>query len=126
MSQSMKTPIGQVRGLGAAKSGTGHFIAQRGSAIALVFLGIWLLVSLVRLSGADYATVTGWLQQPLAAVLLSLFVVAACYHLKLGLQVVVEDYVHGAGRIVALLGVTFFAYALGAACLFAILKVALS
>jgi succinate dehydrogenase / fumarate reductase, membrane anchor subunit len=123
---SFRSPMGRVRGLGSAKQGTHHWWMQRVSAIALAFLGLWLLFSLIGLSGADHAAFVGWLRQPLAAVLLGLFVLAAFYHLKLGLQVIVEDYVHAEGsKLAALLAVNFAAIGLGALCLFSILRVAL-
>ena len=91
---SLKTPLGQVLGLGSAKDGTGHWWMQRLSAVALIPLGLWFAVSLLALPELDYATVRVWIAEPLSSIGLVLFIVAAGYHSMLGLQVVVEDYVH--------------------------------
>ncbi|MGD8326529.1 MAG: succinate dehydrogenase, hydrophobic membrane anchor protein [Sphingomonadales bacterium] len=120
-----RSPLAQARGLGSAKSGTHHWWMQRVTAIALVPLIIWFLVSALGLLGADYDVVKAWVAQPLTSVLLVLFVSAFFYHMKLGLQVVIEDYVHGEGRKLALLlTVNFAAIALSVACIFSILKIA--
>jgi succinate dehydrogenase / fumarate reductase membrane anchor subunit len=122
---SLRTPLGKVRGLGSAKDGTHHWWVQRVTAVALVPLSIWLVASLIGLVGADYETARAWVQQPLVAVLLILFVAVALYHLKLGLQVVVEDYVHHEGyKIATLLAVSFVCVLVAAVTIFAILKVA--
>jgi succinate dehydrogenase / fumarate reductase membrane anchor subunit len=92
--QDFRTPVGRARGLGSAKSGTGHFWWQRVTAIALVPLVAWLLGTLVSLVGADLDTVRMTLAKPWNAILLSLFLLATFWHAKLGLQVVIEDYVH--------------------------------
>ena len=91
---SMRSPLGRVRGLGSAKDGTGHWWAQRLTALALVPLTIWFCTSVIALSGADYAAVVNWIQSPVVAGLLLLLIVSTFYHASLGLQVVVEDYVH--------------------------------
>jgi succinate dehydrogenase / fumarate reductase membrane anchor subunit len=122
---SIRTPLGKVRGLGAAKNGTAHWWMQRLTAIALVPLGIWLLASLVALVGADHATVVGWLNRPVPAILMILLVTAGFYHLKLGLQVVIEDYIGAeSSKLVLLVLVNFACIALGFACVFAVLKIA--
>jgi len=122
---SIRTPLGKVRGLGAAKNGTAHWWMQRLTAIALVPLGIWLLASLVALVGADHATVVAWLNRPVPAILMILLVTAGFYHLKLGLQVVIEDYVGAeSSKLVLLVLVNFACIALGFACVFAVLKIA--
>ena len=92
--QDFRTPVGRARGLGSGKSGTGHFWWQRVTAIALVPLVAWLLGTLVSLVGADLDTVRITLAKPWNAILFSLFLLAAFWHAKLGLQVVIEDYVH--------------------------------
>lgn len=91
---SFKSPLGRARGLGSAKSGTGHWAAQRLSAMALVPLVLWFVWSLLCQAGADHAGFTAWLGQPHVAVLMSAFTLALFYHAQLGLQVVIEDYVH--------------------------------
>ena len=91
---SLRTPLGRVRGLGSAKEGTAHWWAQRLTAIALVPLVLWFAVSLIVLAGADHATVAAWLRDPVAAVLMLLLILAGFHHAQLGMQVVIEDYVH--------------------------------
>jgi len=122
----MRSPLAEARGLGAAKDGVGHWWAQRVSALALVPLSLWLVASLVAMTGAGHAEVSAWLARPWVAVTLVLTLFATFYHLKLGLQVVVEDYVEGRVARTALeLLVTFAAIALGTGAVFAVLKVAL-
>ncbi|HEY0861079.1 MAG TPA: succinate dehydrogenase, hydrophobic membrane anchor protein [Pseudoxanthomonas sp.] len=89
-----RTPLKSVRGLGSAKTGTAHFVNQRLTATALVLLGIWFLVFVVSLLGADYVTATEAVSRPWNAVLLVGFLIAMFWHAQLGLQVVLEDYVH--------------------------------
>lgn len=120
-----KTPLGRVRGLGSAKGGTHHWWMQRVTAVALVPLVIWFVASVVGLVGADRAIVVSWLGMPVVSVLMILFLTTAFYHLKLGLQVVVEDYVHGeATKVITLMLVTFGCVALALASIFAVLKIA--
>jgi succinate dehydrogenase membrane anchor subunit len=95
---SLRSPLGRVLGLGSAKGGSAHWYAQRVSAVALVLLGLWFIVSLAALGGASYEQVSGWLGSPLQSALALLLVVTAAYHAMLGLQVVVEDYVADKGR----------------------------
>ena len=123
--KSLRTSMGRVRGLGPARSGTGHFWLQRVTAVANVFLSIAFVVILVKLAGRDYAGAHALLGQPLVAVLIALFVISGCVHMRLGMQVVIEDYVHGEGaKIAAVVGNTFFTILIAAASLFAILKLA--
>ena len=91
---SMETPLGQVRGLGSAKKGTGHWWHQRLTALALVPLTVWFAVSLIVIAAGDHQSAVDWIGDPIAAGLLILMLAAGAYHLKLGLQVVIEDYVH--------------------------------
>jgi succinate dehydrogenase / fumarate reductase, membrane anchor subunit len=121
-----QTPLARVEGLGTAHSGTGHFWRQRVSAVALVPLSIWFLYATLALVGADRSLVVAFLHQPANAIAMALFVVAMLNHSVLGLQVVIEDYVHSEGWKIALLLLTqFFAWVIGAACLFALVKIAL-
>lgn len=119
------TEIGRVRGLGAAKSGVHHWWLQRVTAIANLLLVVWFIVSLVRLPDLGYQTVTGWMAQPLVAVPLILFVVSVFWHLRLGLQVLIEDYLHEGTKVAALLALNAFAVAGGLVGVFSILKIAL-
>ena len=116
----------QVRGLGSARSGAGHWWQQRVTAFVNIGLILWLLVSLVRLPGLDYAIVHAWMQSPLVAVPLMLIVLNTFWHFRLGLQVVIEDYQHDETRVVLLGLVNIFTFGGGALALFSILKVALS
>ncbi|RMD61213.1 MAG: succinate dehydrogenase, hydrophobic membrane anchor protein [Alphaproteobacteria bacterium] len=121
---SLRSPFGRVKGLGAAHEGVHHWWAQRLSALALIPLTVWFVVSLVSLSGADYATVRAWMGSPVVAGLLILLIVTVFYHAALGLQVVIEDYVHTeATKIAALLAVKAAAAVLALSGVLAVLDV---
>ncbi len=123
---SFKTPIGRVRGLGSAKEGTHHWWAQRVTAVALVPLTLWFVYAMTSLAGADHATAMAWLGDPRNAILTILLVIATFHHVQLGVQVVIEDYVHAEGmKIVVLMAVKLACVALVVAAIFSILKVAL-
>ena len=123
---SLRTPISKVRGQGSAGAGTHHFWVQRVSAVALIPLTIWFLCSLVSRMGGSRDEVIAWISQPLVAVAFILLLGAGIYHLKLGLQVVIEDYVHGEGmKLFSQLAVTLACAAVGVASVFAVLKIAL-
>lgn len=120
-----RTPVKQARGLGSAGSGVHHWWAQRVTAIALIPLGVWFATSLIALLGADYSTVTAWLSQPFNAVLTSLLLLMMFHHSWLGVQVVIEDYVHGeAVKITSLLLIRFAHVLLAAFGVFVVLRVA--
>lgn len=122
---SMKSPLGRVLGLGSAREGTGHWLAQRLTAVAMVPLTIWFTISLLMLPGLDYYTVNAWVAAPLHAILLSLLIVALVYHSSLGTQVVAEDYLHAAGLRAAVLVILRLAHvALAGAGIFAVFLVA--
>jgi len=122
MQNDMRTPLSRVRGLGSAKDGTQHFWHQRLTAMALVPLVLYFLFIVVQLNGQGYEAVVECLSKPSVSILMLLFIGAGLYHMKLGMQVVIEDYVHGGlGKALLILNI-FFTLALGVACGFAILK----
>jgi succinate dehydrogenase / fumarate reductase, membrane anchor subunit len=121
---NLRSPIGRVLGLGAAKEGPAHWWSQRMSAVALVALGLWFAASLLRFDSFGYATVLRWAADPVNAVLLGLTVGAMIYHSMLGLQVVIEDYVDGGLRIVTLIVVNFLHFLIAALGIFAVLRIA--
>ena len=118
------TGIGRVRGLGSAHQGTHHWWHQRLTAGSNLLLAVWLAVSLLRLPLYDYHGLVLWLQSPWTSVPLILATISIFYHLRLGLQVVIEDYQHDFSRIVALVLINFYAIAGAALAIFAILRVA--
>ena len=121
---NMRTPMGRVRGLGSARTGTEEFWLQRMTAIAGVPLTIAGLSLVISLTGRSYTAVKQIIGSPIVAVLMILFVLANVIHMKIGVQVVVEDYVHDKNHKVTLMILnTFFAWAIGLACVFAILKI---
>jgi succinate dehydrogenase membrane anchor subunit len=121
--KSMRTPLKKVRYLGSAKEGADHFWKQRVTAIANVFLGIFLVWLIVSLLGADYATVRHKLANPLIALGLLGLILSGAIHMRLGMQTIIEDYVHGEGlKLTALMLNTFFAIFVALASVFSILK----
>lgn len=119
------TGIGRVRGLGSAKSGTHHWINQRVTAVGNLLLVLWLIISIFQLPALDYVAVTTWLAKSWVAVPMMLMIVSIFYHLRLGLQVVVEDYVHEEGtKFATFLLLNFYAIGGAALGIFAIAKIA--
>ena len=124
---SLRSPLGRVLGLGTAKEGTEHFIAQRISAIALVILGCWFLYSMATIESMAYLEVTRFIAAPLNSVMLSLLCVTAAYHSYLGVQVVIEDYVHAHGlKLMSLIGSRFAHVFLAVASVYAVLRIGLT
>ena len=123
---SMQTPLGRVLGLGAAKEGTGHFWHQRVTAIALIPLTFLFVIVMFAFVGADHARAVALMGNPLVATVMLLFLIAGFYHMKLGMQVVIEDYItHEGAKIALLLCVSLGAFALATACVFSLFKLAL-
>src|SRR5262245_25668257 len=121
--KSYRTPLGRVRGLGSAKEGTEHFWKQRLTAASNLILICIVMVLLVKLAGADYATVKRTLAKPQNAILLLLLVLSGIIHMRLGMQSIIEDYVHSEGRkVLSLMISSFFSLVVGLTCVFAVLK----
>ena len=118
----MKTPLGMVRGLGSAKTGTEHWWLQRVTAIANIPLVLFLVIFILAHLGAERAELVASIKHPLIAIALAASFLSILWHMRLGMQVVIEDYVHGGWRIACLLANTFFTFALGIAALYAILS----
>ena len=123
MDDDRRTPLARARGLGSAKDGVGHWWVQRLTAIALIPLVVWFAVSLVMLSGADYAVVRAWIGSPLVMVLLILTIGVGLHHGQLGMQVVLEDYTDGAWRVALIVLVKFIAVVFGLGAIVAILRI---
>lgn len=119
------TSIGRVRGLGAANAGTHHWLLQRLTAIGNLLLGLWLAVSFVILPNLSYPTVSEWLSSPIPATAMALFIISTFWHARLGMQVMIEDYVHGANRIFALVAINLLAIGGAAFGLFCVIRLAL-
>jgi len=122
---SLRSPLGRVLGLGSARGGSSHWYAQRVTAVALVLLALWFVVSLALLADASYEQVTGWLRWPLNSALALLLVVVAAWHAVLGLQVIVEDYVADKGKRMLVLIAIKFAFVVAAVVgVLAVLRIA--
>jgi succinate dehydrogenase / fumarate reductase membrane anchor subunit len=120
----MRTPLGKVRGLGSAKEGTDHFWRQRVTAVANVPLMLFFIGFIISYNGASYEEVVGALSNPIVAVVMGLVVISALIHMRLGMQIVIEDYIHNEFQKVVLLMLnTFFTVLIAALCLFAVLKI---
>jgi succinate dehydrogenase / fumarate reductase membrane anchor subunit len=122
---SLQTPLHKVQGLGASHSGTGHFWRQRMTAVALLPLGLWFAYTVLGLAGANVVAALAYLAHPWNALLMAAFAVTLLYHMSLGLQVVIDDYIHTAGmKIFLLLVVRFVMIATMSTCLFALVRIA--
>ncbi|MGI9400350.1 MAG: succinate dehydrogenase, hydrophobic membrane anchor protein [Rhizobiaceae bacterium] len=119
----MRTPLGKVLGLGSAREGTDHFWRQRVTAVANIPLTLFLVWLIISLFGKSHQTVVDTLSSPFVAIGLLLAMVSMLYHMRLGMQTVIEDYIHGEGlKILLLMGNTFFTVVIGMSAGFAILK----
>jgi succinate dehydrogenase / fumarate reductase membrane anchor subunit len=104
LTRQMRSPLGRVLGLGSAKEGVEHWWHQRTTALLLVPLTLWFVIAVIGLVGADRAAIVAWMHNPMAAMLMILLIAASFYHAALGLQVVIEDYIHGeVAKLVTLL-----------------------
>ena len=123
---SMRTPLKAARNLGSAKEGADHFWKQRVTAVANVVLGLFLVWLIASLAGADYATVKKSLGHPFVALALLALIISGTIHMRIGMQIIIEDYVHGeAAKVALLMFNTFFSGAVALISIFAILKLSL-
>lgn len=123
---TLRSPLGRARGLGSARAGATHWWAQRLTSLALVPLTLWFICATVRLTGASRDDVAAWLSQPLVLVLMLALIVATFHHLQLGLQVVIQDYVHdGAQKLTGLLAMKAICTLLALACIVSVLRLGL-
>jgi succinate dehydrogenase / fumarate reductase membrane anchor subunit len=123
---SMQTPLNKVRGFGSARSGTEHWWLQRVTAIANTVLAVFFIFLVISLVGESYQEVTATLASPLIAIAMLALILSVTWHMRLGMQVIIEDYVHGEGsKIALLLANTFFCAAMAIAAIFAILNLSL-
>lgn len=122
-SNSMRTPLGRVRSLGSAKAGTSDFFRQRITAVAMILLFVPAIIIIMKLLGSNQATASQTLGSPLVAIIMIMFVIASVWHMKIGMQVVLEDYIHDEKLKLALVVANhFFCWTVGLASLYAILK----
>jgi succinate dehydrogenase / fumarate reductase membrane anchor subunit len=122
-SHSMRTPLGRVRSLGSARSGTQDFFRQRITAIAMILLIVPAIIIIMKLLGSNQATASQILGNPLVAVIMILFIIASVWHMKIGMQVVLEDYIHEEKLKLALIIANhFFCWSVGLASIYAIVK----
>ena len=121
----MRSPLGRARGLGSAREGLEHWWMQRVTAVALIPLTLWFVVSLIALTGSDYNAFIAWLKAPFVAILMVLLLIALFHHTALGLQVVVEDYVHSdRAKIPTVVAIRLACFALAVAGIFATVRIA--
>lgn len=126
MKKDFRTPLAKARGLGAARDGTEHFWIQRLTALANIPLFIFFIVLVLALVGKGYSYVHGVLASPVVGVVMALMVLCGVYHMKLGMQVILEDYIHGEGLRAFMLALNvFFCCVTGATCILALLKIML-
>lgn len=121
----IKTSLAKARGLGSAHHGAEHWMIERVTSLALIPLVIWLVFSIISLTGADYETFTLWLLRPVNAIMMLLFIMVSFYHAALGCQVIMDDYIHHEGlKMISVIIMKLAFVALGVACIFSVLKIA--
>ena len=120
---SLQAPLARVLGLGSAREGTGHWWAQRLTAVGMVPLSLWFIFSMMGVAHGNFEFVTAWIAEPLHAIGMVLLVLTVVYHSSLGTQVVIEDYVHGASGVVVLIIVRFAHVVLAVAGVYAIIVI---
>lgn len=120
----MRSPLARAMGLGSAKSGVEHWWAERVSAVALVPLTLWFVACIIAHTGSDHATFIAWLRTPIASILMILLLVALFHHTALGLQVVIEDYIHSGVKFAAVVAVRLGCFALAVTGIMATLQIA--
>lgn len=123
--QSTRSPLARAIGLGSAKAGAGTWWAERVSAVSLIPLTLWFAGSVIRQSESDYAAFIGWIRSPLTATVMILLLIALFYHMALGLQVVIEDYVHSGAKFALVIAARLGSFALATAGIVATLRIAL-
>ena len=123
--RTMGSPLARAIGLGSARKGVEHWWAERVSAVGLVPLSLWFAASIIAHAGSDHAAFVAWLRTPLAAILMVLLLIALFHHTMLGLQVVIEDYMHSGAKFAAVIAVRLGCFALAAAGIVATLRIAL-
>ncbi len=124
--KKFRTPLNQVRGLGSAKEGTHHWWLQRLTAVALIPLSLWFVASLITIADADYVAVVEWMRSPIVTVLLLCLIWVLFHHAQLGVQVVLEDYVHSEWlKVASIVALKFAVVVLGLLSAIAVLKVSL-
>ncbi len=120
---SYKSEIGRVRGLGSARSGGHHWLTHRATAVANVFLALWLFISILMLPNFSFEAVSAWMAAPSVAVPLILFLINVFLHIRMGWQVLIEDYAHEAGsKLTLMMLLNFYVYGAGALAIFAVAK----
>ena len=124
--RNTRSPFARAIGLGSAKSGVEHWWAERVSAVALIPLTLWLVASIIAHTGSDQAAFVAWLRTPTVMILMVLLVIALFHHTALGLQVVIEDYVHTGAKFGAIIAVRLGCFALAVAGILSIMKIALT
>jgi succinate dehydrogenase / fumarate reductase, membrane anchor subunit len=122
----LRTTTGRIRGLGSAREGVDHWKAQRLSALSNILLVLWFVFSMIALAGGGYAEYRAWIASPITASLMILLIISVFHHARLGVQVVIEDYVHHEGaKVASLAALTLVAVGLAVACIVAVLKISL-